>query len=287
MALDSAREMALVGGVDGSSATWSITDRKILQVAQGAGNGIHDVLVWKDSSAIIATTSGEVAVLENGEKVLSFTSHSGPATALALHPSGDLLASVGQQDRSLVLYDLPQQKEIARIITDSRRSLGLHEDHQLTLSPALTCCQFHPDGHLLAAGTGKGQVKLFDVKSSALAATFDLSGRIQALSFSENGFWLAIATTGSSTASIWDLRKTTEIKALDFGCRIDSIKFDYTGQFLAGAGSDGVAVHYYDKGSKSWSEPLRKALAAGAVEWGSQAKSLIVLAMDGAVSVLQ
>lgn len=74
---------------------------------------------------------------------------------------------------------------------------------------------------------------------------------------------------------------------MDFGGRISCLRFDYTGQFLAGAGPDGVAVQYYDKGSKEWSEPLRKAIAASAVEWGPDAKSLVVLTVDGEVSVLQ
>lgn len=152
---------------------------------------------------------------------------------------------------------------------------------------ALTSCQFHPDGHLLAAGTSKGQIKIFDVKSSALAATFDLSGPIQSICFSENGFWLAAAVAGSTAVSIWDLRKTAEIKSLDFGGQVDCVRFDYTGQFLVGSGPAGLTVQYYDKGSKSWNEPLRKAMSATAVEWGPSAKSLVVLTADGGISVLQ
>lgn len=119
LALDATRSVALVGGADGSSATWSVTGKEVLQGAQGDGNAINDVFVWKEAMPILATASGEVSVLENGAKALSFTSHAGPATALALHPSGDILASVGQ-DKTVVMYDLAEQKEIARIITDSR-----------------------------------------------------------------------------------------------------------------------------------------------------------------------
>lgn len=152
---------------------------------------------------------------------------------------------------------------------------------------ALTCCQFHPDGHLLAAGTSKGEIKIFDVKSSTLGASFDLQAPLQSICFSENGLWLAAAVTGSSTVSIWDLRKTAEIKSLDFGGQLNCVRFDYTGQFLAGAGPAGLTVLYYDKSSKSWSEPLRRAMAASALEWGPQGRSLVVLTTSGAVSVLQ
>lgn len=157
----------------------------------------------------------------------------------------------------------------------------------LTETSALTSCQFHPDGHIFGVGTGSGKIKVFDTKTSALGATFDLSGPVRSITFSENGFWLGAAYGGSSSVSIWDLRKMAEIKSLDFGGRVECVRFDYTGQFLAGAGPDGVAVQYYDKKAKSWSEPLRKALAASAVEWGPEARSLVVLTADGALSVLQ
>lgn len=157
----------------------------------------------------------------------------------------------------------------------------------LTLSPALVCCHFHPDGHLLAAGTSKGQIKIFDVKSQTLAASFDAPGPIQSLCFSENGIWLAAAYTGSPTVGIWDLRKTAEIKTLDFGGRVDHVRWDYTGQFLAGTGPGGLTVQYYDKTNKEWSVPLARALEASAVEWGPQGSSLVVLTLDGGLSIVQ
>ena len=132
-----------------------------------------------------------------------------------------------------------------------------------------------------------GQIKVFDVKSSANVANFDMAGPIQSLSFSENGTWLAAATQGSTEVTVWDLRKAAVLKTLDFGSKIDSIHWDYTGQYLAGAGPDCVAVHYYDKSSKSWSELLRKAISATAVQWGNMAKTLVVLNTDGALEVLR
>jgi len=125
------------------------------------------------------------------------------------------------------------------------------------------------------------------VKTSTNAANFDASGPIQSLSFSENGTWLAAVVRGSTSVGIWDLRKAAEIKTLDFGSRIDYVRWDYTGQYLAAAGPGCVAVQSYDKGSKSWSELLRKASSAAAVEWGPSAKSLVVLNSDGTVALLR
>lgn len=147
--------------------------------------------------------------------------------------------------------------------------------------------QFHPDGHLLAAGGADGQIKLFDVKTGTQAATFDLAGAVKTLFFSENGIWLAAVTESSSTVSIWDLRKMAEIKSLDTGnSRIDSICWDYTGQFLLTGGPGGLTVQQYSKASKAWSEPLKSATPAVAVAWGRGAHHIAALDGKGVVTLL-
>ena len=151
---------------------------------------------------------------------------------------------------------------------------------------ALTAAGFHPDGHLFAAGGADGQIKVFDVKSGANAANFDASGPIQALSFSENGTWLAAVVKGQTSVSIWDLRKAAQIKVLDIGSPIASVRWDYTGQFLVAAGPSGLAVQEYSKSSKEWSELLRSAVPAVAVEWGANAQSLVSLDAEGVVTLL-
>jgi pre-mRNA-processing factor 19 len=54
----------------------------------------------------------------SGAEVASFSSHAGGITALALHPSGEILASVGV-DKSYVLYDLSSLKPMSQIFTNS------------------------------------------------------------------------------------------------------------------------------------------------------------------------
>jgi pre-mRNA-processing factor 19 len=150
----------------------------------------------------------------------------------------------------------------------------------------LTTAAFHPDGHLFAAGGLDGEIKLYDVKSGANAANFGESGPIQALSFSENGTWLAAACRGSTSISIWDLRKSAQIKVLEAGSPIESIRWDYTGQFLAIASQTGLAVQQYSKTRKEWSELLRNATPAVVVEWGANAHRLVSLGLEGTITVL-
>lgn len=151
----------------------------------------------------------------------------------------------------------------------------------------LTSAAFHPDGHLFAAGTTTGEIKLFDVKTLENVANFTSSNTapVLALSFSENGTWLATTARGQTNVTIWDLRKMTEIKAIDIGSPVTNLSWDYTGQFLAVCGPGSVTVQQYAKASKQWSEPLRKATNAVNVKWGANAQSLVTLSADGAVVV--
>lgn len=112
---------------------------------------------------------------------------------------------------------------------------------------------------------------------------------MQSLDFSENGYFFSAAAKGSTSVVIFDLRKEGDAarsKVIDTGSRVDQVRWDYTGQFLATAGPSGVTVQNYSKSSKSWSEPLRSAVSAAAVEWGAQGQSLISVNTDGVISVL-
>ena len=151
---------------------------------------------------------------------------------------------------------------------------------------ALTTVEFHPDGHLLAAGGADGQIKIFEVKTGTNAANFDMSDPIETISFSENGIWVAAVTKHSTSIAIWDIRKSAPIKVIETGGQISQIKWDYTGQFLALAGPSGVAVQKYTKATKEWSEPLKTGLPAVAVGWGFDAKKLVVLTQEGGIKVL-
>ena len=126
-------------------------------------------------------------------------------------------------------------------------------------------------------------------KTLEQAATFSLGAPIQALTFSENGFWLAASAKGQSSITIFDLRKegaAATAKVLETGGAVQSLAWDYTGQFLATAGPSGLTVQQYTKSSKKWSEPFRSSTPAVGVRWGADAKKLIAVNGEGVVSVL-
>lgn len=233
-----------------------------------AGSPVTDTKWW-DSKAVVATSSGAVKIFENGDEIAQLGSHAGAATSIALHPSGAILASAGM-DKRFMFHDLSTFKMVSQVYTEAE----------------ITCCAFHVDGLLFFTGGADGNIRIFDVKTGNSMAVLETGGPVRSISFSENGTWFAVAEKGSSSVSVWDLRKQVPIKVLDVGSAVDSIHWDYTGQFLATAGSGSVSVQQYTKASKSWSEPVRKAVSARDVAWRANASSLVALTPEGGLSIL-
>ncbi|KAJ5140246.1 hypothetical protein N7448_003654 [Penicillium atrosanguineum] len=286
LSVNSTGELALVGSVDGVVGVYSLTQKAVVQTFNTDGP-VTDA-TWAGNKAVVGSATGSVKVFENGSEVASFASHAGEVTALAVHATGDIVASVGV-DKSYVLYDLSTNTAITQIFTDSGKyfmSCDYNYSHTNNDLLALLSVHIHPDGNLLAAGTVNGQIKIFDIKSGAAAADFAMSGPVKSLHFSENGTFLAAVAAQSTTVSIWDLRSAKETKVLDTGSYVNSIFWDYTGQFLLTGGPSGITVQQFNKSAKQWSEPLRSAVPAVAVAFGSAAQSIVSLNDAGVITVL-
>lgn len=117
IALNESGESAIVGGAEGNVGIFSIPDNKLITTYE-AESAITDS-VWYGNSPVVATSSGTVKAF--GDSNASFSSHAGSANSLALHPSGDILASVGA-DKSFVFYDLPGSRAVSQVYTDSGRT---------------------------------------------------------------------------------------------------------------------------------------------------------------------
>lgn len=94
----------------------------------GAGGIVHGT--WAHDKAVVATSNGAVVVTLEGAVQAKFQQHAGAATAVAAHPSGDVLASVGV-DKSYVLYDLHSSKVLTQIFSDSGTSKRNSRKHAL------------------------------------------------------------------------------------------------------------------------------------------------------------
>lgn len=114
LAVDEAGQLVILGGADGAAGVYSISKKKV-QHKFKAGSAVTGA-AWYGSSPVVSTSSGSVKVFGDDEK--TFDSHAGAANALAMHPSGDLLASVGV-DKSFVFYDLAKGRAVTQVYTDS------------------------------------------------------------------------------------------------------------------------------------------------------------------------
>jgi hypothetical protein len=116
LSVNSSGELALVGGDGGVVGVYSLPEKRVVQTLQA--NGPVTDAAWGGEKAVIASATGSVKVFENGDELANFNSHAGAATALAVHATADIVASVGV-DKSYVLYDLQTNSVIAQVFTDA------------------------------------------------------------------------------------------------------------------------------------------------------------------------
>jgi len=125
ISIDEAGEEALIGGDKGLASEISIEDGKAVHEFKTEGGTVTNGLYWPKGT-VLATSTGKVNVYAGEEKAASFDSHAGAANAVALHPSGEILASVGV-DKSYILYDLTDFTVLTQVYTESGQSTDLSE----------------------------------------------------------------------------------------------------------------------------------------------------------------
>lgn len=106
----------MVGGVDGAVGVYSLPEKRVLTTLK-IGGTVTDA-VWAGGKAVVASSTGLVKIFEGDAELAAFNSHAGEATALAVHPTGDIVASVGA-DKSYVLYDLATNSVITQVFSDA------------------------------------------------------------------------------------------------------------------------------------------------------------------------
>lgn len=117
IALNASGDLILSGGKSGQAYTYSLPQESVLHDFEVDNGDVTDA-IWSGSSAIIASSTGAVRIYNGEAEVAKFSQHAGKAQAIAIHPSGDILASVGV-DKSIVFYDLISFKVATQIFTNS------------------------------------------------------------------------------------------------------------------------------------------------------------------------
>lgn len=117
LAVDATGDFFLCGDSDGTVGIYDLKQGAFTTRSNLGAGGVN-YGAWASDKAVVATTSGAVVVTQEGTVKAKFEQHAGAATAVATHPSGDLLASVGV-DKSFVLYDLQNAKVLTQIFSDA------------------------------------------------------------------------------------------------------------------------------------------------------------------------
>jgi len=234
---------------------------KVLSTLKGHTKKINHV-AWRETSAgdntLVMSGSADKTVRiwshdsGSGEYAPASTLklHKGEITGLSVHPTTTILG-VSSADKTYSLHSL-----------STFQTLFQSPAHT---SP-YTSLSIHPDGVLVALGTARATVQIFDIRAGQLAVELappELTAESSAFSvnttaFSENGFHLAFPDAPSSV-SIWDLRKPKLITSIPcigadgVAYKVNRIKYDVSSQFLGIAGSTDLRII----GNKTWDELAR------------------------------
>jgi len=141
-----------------------------------------------------------------------------------LHPSGSYLLSASS-DATWAFHDVRSGSRLASV-------------ENVQSQEEFTSMSIHPDGLILGTGTSSGTVRIWDIKSQQVPATFEQhTGTITSLAFSENGYFMA-TTASDKMIRLWDLRKLQCFLSLEVESVVNSLKFDFSGTYIGTASQD-------------------------------------------------
>jgi len=264
----------LTGGSDKTATVFNKDDEQVVAILKGHTKKVSRVVYHPDGENTVITASHDCTVrvwdVPTSQTIKFLKVHDEPVTGLSLHATGDYILTTST-DQHWAFSDIRTGQLITKV-TDGGDGSG---------GAALTSAQFHPDGLILGTGTSDAQIKIWDLKEQSNVANFEgNSGPISALSFSENGYYLATAGADDGCVKLWDLRKLKNFKTiqLDEGYEVRDLSFDHTGTYLAVAGTD-VRVYL----CKQWTD-LKvfqdHTAAATGVRFGKNASYIASTSMD-------
>lgn len=121
LAVNATCDAVLLGGREGKIGVYSISQHTVTEELNVGPARVTDTL-WAGTRAIVSTSSGYIKIFDHGQEIATLSGHAGEVTALAVHPSGDILASVGV-DKSYIFYDLTSNTVATQVLTDAGKTL--------------------------------------------------------------------------------------------------------------------------------------------------------------------
>ncbi|CAE6026979.1 unnamed protein product [Arabidopsis arenosa] len=268
------KDVIATGGVDATAVLFDHPSGQILSTLTGHSKKVTSVKFVGDADLVLTASADKtVRIWRNpgdGNYACGQTlnDHSAEVRAVTVHPTNKYFVSASL-DNTWCFYDLSSGSCLAQVSDGSENA-----DY--------TAAAFHPDGLILGTGTSQSVVKIWDVKSQANVAKFDgHTGEVTAISFSENGYFLA--TAAEDGVRLWDLRKLRNFKSF-LSADANSVEFDPSGSYLGIAASD---IRVYQTASVKAEWNLIKTLPdlsgtgkATCVKFGPDAQYVAVGSMD-------
>ncbi|KRX99226.1 Pre-mRNA-processing factor 19 [Trichinella pseudospiralis] len=223
--------LVVTGGNDHSVVTFNCAAEDVTAILKGHKKKVTKVLYHPVDSNIVLSSSCDttVRVWSVGSQSTTHVlrSHSSPVTGISIHATGDYVLSISS-DEKWIFSDIFTGQTICSVADSEPPSQGM------------TACQFHPDGLIFGVGNNAAAIKIWDMKEQSNVANFPgHAGAVRALSFSENGYYLA-SVADDSMIKLWDLRKLKNFKTitLDDSFQPQDVCFDQSGSYLAVAGTE-------------------------------------------------
>eukprot|EP00475_Leptophrys_vorax_P005901 TRINITY_DN13574_c0_g1_i1.p1 TRINITY_DN13574_c0_g1~~TRINITY_DN13574_c0_g1_i1.p1 ORF type:complete len:446 (-),score=30.15 TRINITY_DN13574_c0_g1_i1:680-1828(-) len=267
------------GGVDGSAVVFDRDAGQIVASLVGHTKRVCAVKFVAPEDVLLSASADKTVRIWRGSEDGSgydcqhvVKDHAGEVRAVTVHATNKYFVSASA-DKTWAFVDIATGACLTQV-------------SDATLSEGYTSASFHPDGLILGTGTAEATVRIWDVKSQTNVAKFEgHQGAITAISFSENGYFLA--TAASDGVKLWDLRKLKNFRTFapfDADTPTNSVRFDYSGSYLAIAGSD-IRVIQVGSVKQEWSsiKTLPDLSGTGKVtcaEFGPDASYIASAAMD-------
>ncbi|KAH9626443.1 hypothetical protein KSS87_004945 [Heliosperma pusillum] len=228
--INHSKDIIATGGIDTNAVVFDRASEQIVSTLSGHSKKVTSIKIVHQDENLVITGSADKTVrlwqgLDDGtydcRHILK--DHTAEVQAVTVHATNKYFVTASL-DSSWCFYDIASGRCFS----------------QVTDSSAYTSAAFHPDGLILGTGTTDAIVKIWDVKSQANVAKFDgHTGPVTAMSFSENGYFLA--TAAHDGVKLWDLRKLKNFRSFpspDPDTPANSVDFDHSGTYLAVASSD-------------------------------------------------
>ncbi|GLU08226.1 hypothetical protein SLE2022_251500 [Rubroshorea leprosula] len=272
------KDIIATGGVDSNAVLLHRTSGQIISTLSGHSKKVTSVKFVAQNDLFLSGSADKTVRVWQGSEDGNYEcchvlkEHAAGVQAVTVHATNNYFVTASL-DSTWCFYDLSSGSCLAQVAHPSD-------------SQGYTSAAFHPDGLILGTGTSDAVVRIWDVKSQGNVANFDgHTGAVSAISFSENGYFLA--TAAHDGVKLWDLRKLKNFRSFelyDSNTPTNSVDFDYSGNYLAIAGSD-IRVYQVGTVKTEWNclKTLPDLSGTGkvtSVKFGPDAKYLAVGSMD-------